>query len=250
MHNLIDKNKKWQKVMNSIYVRVDSMFKRIQDIVSPIGSYAIASIPFVFLYLYSIEHIKIEEQVLILVLVIVAVLLNLFNTTFAFFPIAILLFFSTWGENIIFALIILLILAMCSDTNMVKKGKYVYPLIIMFFISGIFSSPIPLIISWLFVFSLMLGDRINIIPLTLASFINVLISSTTFHLITNSQIVGINENKYPLNLYFTNTLKNYVSFDKSVKALSLLFDISFICSICNLYYSPTINTYNINSHGN
>ena len=226
---------------------IDDVYRRIQNNISPKGSYVVASIPFYFLYEFASNNIRINEKLVIVGITALAAVLNILKTGLAFWPIAALFFFSLWDKNVIIAIATVVVLLFISlKTKMVKKGKYQFPLAIMIITGCMSNSPLLLILALFFTCSLIWADHLNFITTPLLVLINTITIGTlsTHVMVTLKGLFRVNNSfdvlvaDFDLQKYFGKMTQSFVSWQQSSKDLKLLFGaykVSYIVLFIGLF---------------
>lgn len=222
---------------------IGNYYSEIRSGVAPLGYILLGTVPFIFLYQYSISHIRISEKLIIFFTVVIAALLNISLTGLAFFPVAALMFFSMWESNIIIASItVILLIIVCAETGDKKISKYLFPISIMILTGCSSDTGVYLTVAILFVCSLLWSRSLFTILTPLFLLINIIIGGNKLNLISLDRMnvmERVNLFNISINDYVKVVFNTTVSLDKSFNSLVTLFKTNYAIYIClffGLYY--------------
>ena len=222
---------------------IGNYYSEIRSGVATLGYILLGTVPFIFLYQYSISHIRISEKLIIFFAVVIAALLNISLTGLAFFPVAALMFFSMWESNIIIASItVILLIIVCAETGDKKISKYLFPISIMILTGCSSDTGVYLTVAILFVCSLLWSRSLFTILTPLFLLINIIIGGNILNLISLDRmnvIERVNLFNISVNDYAKVVFNTTVSLDKSFNSLVTLFKTNYAIYIClffGLYY--------------
>ncbi len=203
-------------------------YREIRSGIAPIGYLLLATIPFIFLYQYSIVHIRINEKLIIFLVVVIAALLNILSTGLAFSPVAALMFFSMWENNIIIAgFNVLLLLIVSAEASDKKRGKYLFPIAIMILTGCSSDTGVYLSLALMFVCSLLWPDSMFTILAPMFVLINTITIGQVLNVITLNGIDRVNLFNISISDYVPVVYKTTVSFEKSFQNIVSLFKINY-----------------------
>ena len=226
---------------------IGNYYSEIRSGVAPLGYILLGTVPFIFLYQYSISHIRISEKLIIFFAVVVAALLNISLTGLALFPIAALMFFSMWESNIIIASItVILLIIVCAETGDKKRSKYLFSISIMILTGCSSNTGVYLTIALLFICSLLWSNSLFTILTPLFLLINIIMGGNILNLISLDRMnvmERVNLFNISINDYVKVVFNTTVSFEKSYNSIVALFKTNYVIYIClfiGLYYVSKI----------
>ena len=195
--------------MKEFFDKLEEGYKKIHNTISPIGGYVLCLLPFFFLYLNAKESILIEEEILIPVSVALSALLTLTNPGVGFLPCEAIVFLCLWQKNFFAAVAAaVLFLFGAFQTGDKKKGRFIFPLLVMILCSGKYNSLLVLMVCFMLTSTIYLnGKSDNILNIPLAITLNVLLYATGSEIEAVERFAQIEE-KLPILTYFQSVYAN------------------------------------------